>query len=84
MSCPSPDHLPNPETEPESLVSPALTGAFFTPGATWEVPRRHKETFHTGSLTQKEAVATTSPVLTCHYQAGHKFIMKESKSEVTQ
>ena len=47
-----------------------------------DTPRRHKETFHTWSLSQKDAVATTSPVLTFHYHAGRKFSMKESASEV--
>ena len=35
---PSPGHLPNPGTEPASLMSPALTGAFFTSSAIWEDP----------------------------------------------
>ena len=30
--------LPNPGTEPMSLMSPALAGRFFTTSATWEVP----------------------------------------------
>ena len=34
---PSPGDLPHPEIEPESLMSPALTGGFFTTSATWEV-----------------------------------------------
>ena len=33
--------LPNPGTEPESLSSPALAGAFFTSSATWEAPGMH-------------------------------------------
>ena len=31
MPFPSPEGLPNPGTEPASLVSPALAGGFFTP-----------------------------------------------------
>ena len=31
-----PGDLPNPGIEPESLVSPALAGRFFTSSATWE------------------------------------------------
>ena len=33
---PSPGDLPNPETEPMSLISSALAGRFFTTSATWE------------------------------------------------
>ena len=33
---PSPEHLPNPGTEPVSLTSPALAGKFFTISANWE------------------------------------------------
>ena len=35
---PTPEDLPEPGVEPVSLVSPALTGIFFTTSATWEVP----------------------------------------------
>ena len=35
---PPPGDLPNPETEPVSLMSPALVGGFFTTSATWEAP----------------------------------------------
>ena len=38
LPCPSPGDLPNPGIEPESLVSPALVGVFFTTGATQEAP----------------------------------------------
>ena len=37
----SPGDLPNPGIEPVSLMSPALTGRFFTTGITWEVGQRH-------------------------------------------
>ena len=30
LPCPPPGDLPNPGTEPESLMSPALAGGFFT------------------------------------------------------
>ena len=30
LPCPSPGDLPDPETEPASLTSPALAGGFFT------------------------------------------------------
>ena len=36
LGCPPPGDLPDPGTEPTSLVSPALTGVFFTTSATWE------------------------------------------------
>ena len=36
LSCPPPGDLPNPGTEPVSLVSPALAGEFFTTSTTWE------------------------------------------------
>ena len=32
----SPGNLPNPESEPTSLMSPALARGFFIPSATWE------------------------------------------------
>ena len=34
-----PGDLPDPGTEPTSLISPALAGRFFTTSATWEAPR---------------------------------------------
>ena len=34
--CPPPGDLPNPGIKPESLLSPAKAGGFFTPGSTWE------------------------------------------------
>ena len=38
VPCPPPGDLPDPGTEPSSLLSPALAGGFFTTGATWEAP----------------------------------------------
>ena len=35
---PPPGNLLNPGIKPVFLMSPALTGEFFTPGPTWEVP----------------------------------------------
>ena len=35
LPCPSPGDLSNPGIEPESLMSPALAGRFFTASATW-------------------------------------------------
>ena len=36
VGCPPPGDLPDPGIEPASLLSPALTGWFFTTSATWE------------------------------------------------
>ena len=38
LPCPPPRDLPHPGIEPASLMSPALTGRFFTSSPTWEVP----------------------------------------------
>ena len=35
LPCPPPGDLPNPGTEPESLISPALAGGFFITRATF-------------------------------------------------
>ena len=35
LPCPPPGDLPDPGTEPVSLMSPALVGGFFTTSATW-------------------------------------------------
>ena len=37
LPCPPPGDLPDPGTEPESLVSPALAGRFYTTSTTWEL-----------------------------------------------
>ena len=39
LPCPPPGDLPDPGTEPESLMSPALAGRFFTTSASWEAPK---------------------------------------------
>ena len=36
LPCLPPGDLPNPGIKPTSLMSPALTGEFFTTSATWE------------------------------------------------
>ena len=36
LPCPPPGDLPIPGIEPESPMSPALAGGFFTTSATWE------------------------------------------------
>ena len=36
LPCPPPGDLPDPGIKPESLMSPALEGGFFTTSATWE------------------------------------------------
>ena len=36
LQCPPPGDLPDPGIEPESLMSAALAGGFFTTSTTWE------------------------------------------------
>ena len=36
LPCPPPSDLPDPGIKPMSLLSPALSGGFFTDSATWE------------------------------------------------
>ena len=36
LPCPPSGDLPDPGIEPSSLMSPALTGGFFTTSTTWE------------------------------------------------
>ena len=38
LPCPLPGDLPNPESKPVTLMSPALAGGFFTTIATWGAP----------------------------------------------
>ena len=40
LPCPPPEDLPDPGTEPMSLMSPALAGEFLATSATWEAPSR--------------------------------------------
>ena len=40
---PAPGDLPNPGIKPVSLLSPALSGEFFTTCATWEVQWHNKD-----------------------------------------
>ena len=44
LPSPPPGDLSNPEIEPASLTSPALTGGFFTTSATWEAWDGHIHT----------------------------------------
>ena len=41
LPCPPPGDLPDSGIEPESLMSPALAGRFFTTSATWEAHNTH-------------------------------------------
>ena len=44
LPCPPPGDLADPGTEPESFVSPALAGGFFTTSTAWEAPAHtHKK-----------------------------------------
>ena len=36
LPCPSPGDFPDPGIKPKFLMSPALAGGYFYPGATWE------------------------------------------------
>ena len=36
VACPSPGDLPNPAIKPVSIMTPALTGEFFTTSVTWK------------------------------------------------
>ena len=38
LPCPPPGDLPNPGIKPESLMSPALAGGFFTTSVKWKAP----------------------------------------------
>ena len=42
LLCPPPGDLPDPGIKPASLMSPALTGEFFTGSATWEALNVYK------------------------------------------
>ena len=44
VSFPFPGDLPDPEMEPESLVSPALVGRFFTVSDNWEALSSYRGT----------------------------------------
>ena len=44
---PPPGDLPDPGTEPMSLMSPALAGGFFTTSATWEATIYESEVYVT-------------------------------------
>ena len=41
LPCPPPGNLPDPGIKPMSLMSPALTGRFFTTSASWEAQNYH-------------------------------------------
>ena len=54
LPCPPPEHLPDPEIEPTSLMSPALAVKVFTTSATWEVPLQYKMTMKNGNGSNKK------------------------------
>ena len=45
LLCPPPGDLPHSGIEPASLMSPALTGMFFTTNASWETPKTTMENY---------------------------------------
>ena len=61
LPCPPPGDLPNPGTEPESLMSPALAGMFFTISVTWEAPNIPKWQGNYLLLTKKPDRREPSP-----------------------
>ena len=55
LPLPPPGDLPDPGTKPESLISPALAGRFFTTSVTWEAPTvRNLQLESSPRLTQLE------------------------------
>ena len=58
LPCSPPGNLPNPETEPASLMSPALAGRFFTTSVVAMCSR--KQTHSEGQCTWWNAVCYTS------------------------
>ena len=66
LSFPSPEDLPDLGIEPVSLMSPALTGGFFTTSTTWELHTQHgKNNNHTGivkRMFKTLAWKTTAPL----------------------
>ena len=65
LPCPPPGDLPNPETEPASLMSPILAGGFFTTNTTWEA---HFKVYKTVLLTVVTVQCIRSPEFISNYQ----------------
>ena len=61
--------LPNSEIKPDSLMSPALAGRFFTAGATWEacVCRGHHVKYQVGWINQKLKSGLLGEIATTSY-----------------
>ena len=51
---PSPGELPNPETQPASLMPPGSAGGFFTTSATWETQYSLQKTINLRNQKDKE------------------------------
>ena len=60
LPCPPPGGLPNPVTEPTSLMSPALAGGFCANSATWE-----PLLFHIRQCIHPNATLSICPTLSC-------------------
>ena len=60
LPCPPSGDLPKPGNEPESLMSPALAGGFFTARATWEAPRVDHKKREKQSTTSEAHISAVS------------------------
>ena len=60
LPCPPSGDLPKPGNEPESLMSPALAGGFFTTRATWEAPRVDHKKREKQSTTSEAHISAVS------------------------
>ena len=72
---PSPGDLPDPEIEPEFLMSSALAGGFFTTSTTWETPvythtHTHTHTHITKMFHKPVLTGFLNPYLFCVMYSG--------------
>ena len=72
LPCPPPGDLPNPETKPVSLMSPALASGFFTTSTTWE-PLEGIYMYQFSSVAQSsptvcDPINCSTPGLPVHHQ----------------
>ena len=65
LPCPPPGDLPNPETEPTSLKSPALAGRFFTTNATYYYYSHFAEV-ENGSIEQLGKLSKVARFVSCN------------------
>ena len=77
LPCPPPEALPNPGTEPMSLVSPALAGSLFTTSATTpqlRVPKVQLKSLHAKTQDPNATTRIEDPVW--HHQSEHSQVNK--------